>query len=540
LSAEPSAILTFSIGPVHSFIGQARRIADLWAGSAILSDVTGAAVDGLRSTPGAKMIFPAPNANGSLPTGLPNRFVARVPKERASEIARTMEKRVQARWSEIVAYAVTTLGRVHLDANAAWSDSNASWRDAIAASWSWVPEGAAGGYTAAAEEGARLFGASRVYRPFKKSSEAGTKCAICGERNALPDGKRHSVGDAWRDAERRALRAGLARYFRNDQGRLCLVCAAKRLYPESAGPIALAKFSSFEEFQPEDGGDATSGGHTARPYFAVVTMDGDSLGERLRGKPEMDGAQLESYQANVSRVLSQFAEALRTAGSANLRLTELVPSAAPLHPPQLIYAGGEDVLFVADPRDALPISRAIQCLYSRMFDAVEGLSSREFTISAAVIFAHTSVPAGVLFSEAERLLAEKAKEESNRDSVAVAIHKRSGPPIEAAFRWKDQWVERIGTVRKALSSRKLASRQTYDLAEADRILKDVFGTGAEPWKTWLRYRLGQGEGSTKHVEELLELLLPFFVERKPQGLRIARFIAIEAVPRKALAPKDVT
>ena len=534
MSAEPTALLTFSIGPVHSFIGQARRIADLWAGSAILSDVTGAALTVLSSFPGTKPIFPAPDSRGKLPPGLPNRFVARVPASQAAAIAKAMEERVSATWSEIVQSAVNVLSNVEIDTKAQWH--SASWRDAITTAWSWVPEG--DDYKAASEEGARLFGASRVYRPFTQSSAAGTKCAICGERNALPNGRLADIREAWQKAERLARSKSLAQYFRPDQGRLCLVCAAKRLYPEAGDQSAKAKFRSFEDFQPEDENAGRSPGRNSRPYFAVVTMDGDHLGERLGGTPGMTGAELEAYQAQVSHVLSAFAETLRTKDSASLRLKDLmVDSAAPQHAPQLIYAGGEDVLFVADPRDALPMARAIQSLYSSMFDAVPGLSSEDFTISAAVVFAHTSVPAGVLFNDADRLLVEKAKGESDRNSVAVAMHKRSGPPVQRAFRWNEGWVERINETRDALRDRKLASRQTYDLAEADRILKDVFGSNEEQWETWLRYRLGQGEGSAAHVEGLLALLKPFFLKRKTEGLRIARFIAIEATPPQSSVPK---
>ena len=116
MSSERTAILTFSIGPVHSFIGQARRIADLWAGSEILSEVTGAAMETLRTTQGATPIFPA-IGNGTIPPGLPNRFVARVPEAEAAAIAQKMAERVQKTWAAIVERAVATLKKVEIDAN---------------------------------------------------------------------------------------------------------------------------------------------------------------------------------------------------------------------------------------------------------------------------------------------------------------------------------------------------------------------------------------------------------------------------------------
>jgi CRISPR-associated protein Cmr2 len=496
------ALLTFSIGPVHSFIGQARRIADLWAGSAILSEVTGAAMKVLQSTPGAKPIFPALDDDDQLPPGLPNRFVARVPEAAASDIARQMTAAVQVKWREIADRAVATLADLDINVPAH--------AEVFTTSWSWVREGS--DYAASSREGARLFAASRVYRPFEQSSEAGTKCAICGERNALPNGKRQDVKAAWDRAMKLAAHGPLSKYFRVDQSRLCLVCAAKRLYPESAEKSAATKFDSFDEFQPSED----------RPYFAVVTMDGDNLG-KLLGK-QRDG-DVEAYQRQVSKVLSEFAKQLRTNDSAALNLQHLGVKSLGLHPPQLIYAGGEDVLFVADPRDALPMAAAIQRLYSTMFDDAK-LSSKEFTISAAIVFAHTSVPAGVLFNDAERLLKEKAKIQSGRNSVAIALHKRSRTPVEVAFRWDEGWGDELAKICEALSNRELASRQTYDLAEADRILRDVFVMDKQ-WEEWLRYRLGQGEFSAAHADTLVPLLQPFFEQRKTEALRIARFIAVE-------------
>lgn len=521
-----TALLTFSIGPVHTFIAQARRIADLWSASAILSDVTTTAMERLLAIDGTDLIFPD-TKNPTELRGVPNRFVARVPGHDPDAIAKMIEAAVTKRWETIVDHAKTTLIRnARPDARAEKAIAEAPWRDALTTAWSWIAED--GDYRRTSDEGARLFAASRVYRPFAPSSEAGSKCAICGERNALPDGNRSHVEALWRAAETLTEHGPFSRYFRYSQTRLCLVCTAKRLYPTLEGDAKNAIFESFDKFQPED----------ARPYFAVVTMDGDSLGERLSGD-RMRGNDLEKYQRKVSRKLSEFAASLHTE-TADLNLSVLktdgdsglpaqsIRQANPDHPPQLIYAGGEDVLFVADPRDALEVTAAIQRHYTAMFSG-DDFSPEDFTISAAVLFAHTGAPAGLSFKDADRLLTEKAKADT-KNAVAVALHKRSGSPVEVVMGWDEPWMKRLMELQETLRNRQLASRQTYDLAEADRTLHQVF-TDPEQWRAWLEYRLGQGELSAELVPMLADLLEPFFLKRKTAALRIARFLAVEAESR---------
>jgi CRISPR/Cas system-associated protein Cas10 (large subunit of type III CRISPR-Cas system) len=256
-------------------------------------------------------------------------------------------------------------------------------------------------------------------------------------------------------------------------------------------------------------------------------MDGDNLAKRLAGSPDMNGARMEAFQQTVSKVLSAFARDLQKSGSAELNRSLLpgAPNDPQRQPPLLIYAGGEDVLFVCDPRDAIGLASVIQQLYVARFH--EQLPGETFTISAAVLFAHTGIPAGTLFRDAETLLKQKAKLESDRNSIAIALHKRSGSPAEATFRWNDDHgINQLDQLTNDLLHLRLASRQTYDFAEADRVLSHVFSSGSE-WEQWLTYRLGQGEGSAAHAPELAKRLTPFFMNGQVQALRIARFIAVE-------------
>jgi CRISPR/Cas system-associated protein Cas10 (large subunit of type III CRISPR-Cas system) len=262
-------------------------------------------------------------------------------------------------------------------------------------------------------------------------------------------------------------------------------------------------------------------------------MDGDRLGEALRNSSEDE-------QGRISEALTEFARSLRTDRRADLNLRTLGLSLPPeddpqRKPPQLIYAGGEDVLFVADPRDALDCAIAIRKHYRDCFKNLQS-DRTNYTISAAVIFAHTKIPAGRLLSDAEDLLKRKAKKD--RDAIAVALHKRSGPAVETVFPWDGSLhVGLLKNVVKELKDRNLASRQTYELSDESRILTEVF-TKEQQWRTWLEWRLARGEGSREQVARLAGLIAPLFVEenKRVEALRIARFLAIEVASKNVAVP----
>ncbi len=539
-----TALLTFSIGPVHGFIVQARRVADLWAGSGLLSHLTGEAVkEAWRQ--GGDMIFPYLAKDAEIPAGFPNRFVCRVPLTSDGDVtvAGKMEAAVRNEWNGLVAKTVGELRKHKIEPDDwIWNESAPSGQrqtdHLLEVAWSWVPED--GSYAEASQEGARRFALSRLFRPFSQIHECGEKCAICGERNALPDGKRDRVRDAWSEAAKESEgQKDDEPYLRRGQTRLCLVCATKRFYPKwhkRAG-----RFADFHDFEPPKP-PKTPGERVPAPpeesekfpYFAIVSMDGDRMGEVL-GWPEdkiVDG-KIEKFHERLSRALLEFADGLRTQGSAQLNLK--APDAQ--RAPQLIYAGGEDVLFVCDPRSALKLAWQVR---SRYLEALRPLRSllkdpedvKRLTISAGILFAHTKHPAGLLFRDVEELLKRKAKGEADRDAVAIRLAKRGGVPVEVAFKWDEAagedrktWVDRFDVLLGKVATKEVSSGQTFNLRRDERVLFEAFTEEAQ-WVAWLGDRLSRRETGADPAGTA-RLLAPFFVHRKTDALRILRFLARE-------------
>jgi hypothetical protein len=529
LSRE-TALLTFGIGPVHSFIAQARRVADVWAGSRLLSDLVQQAIRVLWEA-GGEMVFPHLEVGRAIPEGLPNRFVGRVPAAQANEVAGRMEEAIRARWNGLIREAgAKVLSPLGLSPAAElWTEPSAPGRprqtDALLDfAWSWVTEEE--GYARASIEGAAQFAAARVFRPFLQIAAEWEKCAICGERTALPNGIREDVQAAWQAAQARAEGTAWGKYFRFDQGRLCLVCATKRLYTCLEG--FSASFSALDRFQPLE----------TEPYLALVKMDGDRMGGILSLPPEaVRNGELEAFHRAVSRALLAFADGLRQVRSVDLNIAAL-RYAARGKEPQLIYAGGDDVLFVCDPRDALPLVQALRARYVAAFEEAQELlvnpADRDrFTISAAVLFAHSSHPAGLLLRDLEEILEVGAKARAGRNAVALCLAKRGGAPEEAAFSWRDRnapegdWLGSLDRITEWLRQGRLSSHQTFTLRLEERTLLDVFEKSPERWRAWLADRLSRNEAAAGDAEDLAGAITPFFLHDHAAALRIARFLGRE-------------
>lgn len=522
--SRDTALLTFSIGPVHAFIAQARRLADLWAGSYLLSHLIRQAVSKLREH-GGEMVFPYVRGK-EIPDGIPNRFVCRVPAPEANVIAGDMVQAVREGLNTYARGAALRLAP-YFPFEEIWREEEGSRQTdhLLDIAWSWVPE--TDGYAAAALAGARRFDAVRRFRPFSQTEQLGEKCAICGERTALPDGDRHHVREAWEKASKESEGTDLERFLRLDQTRLCLVCATKRLFPYIEG-TRRTQFHALDRFQPDLG----------EPYLALVMMDGDRMGRNLSlGPAGVRGGDLERFHREVSEVLTGLAQGLRLESSPDLNLAKLGNYEPLGERPQLLYAGGDDVLFVCDPRDALALVDRLRKHYLKEFEPLQELVPADvrFTVSAAVLFAHPAHPAGLLLRDVEKLLNEVAKERMKRNAVAVRLAKRSGPPVDVAFKWDEEgehipeegWASALDGIIKRVHAGELSSGQTFNLRLEEKTLLEVFEKNPERWRAWLADRLSRNEGAPGRAEELSNQIVPFFVHEKPAALRIARFLGRE-------------
>ncbi len=200
------------------------------------------------------------------------------------------------------------------------------------------------------------------------------------------------------------------------------------------------------------------------------------------------------------------------------------------------------MLVICAPADALPVARTIRERYlERMRVALasyldEGRLAK-LTLSGAILYAHSKHPAGLLFRDANDLLTRKAKGEAGRNALAIRLMKRSGVPVEVAFKWDAEegeegssesgWLDRFDRLVHDLGEGGLSSRQTFNLRREEEVLLEVFGCNEKLWTPWLADRLSRGEATSEEAKELAAGIAQFFVHDKTEALRIVRFLGVE-------------
>jgi CRISPR-associated protein Cmr2 len=144
------------------------------------------------------------------------------------------------------------------------------------------------------------------------------------------------------------------------------------------------------------------------PFYAVLLMDGDNLGQNMADTTK---------QESISKNLLDFAR----------KVEEIVND----HSGFLIYAGGDDVLAVLPLEEALKCAAKLRADYNDRFKAI-GVPT---TLSGAIVYAHVKSPLGAVLRDAHPLLDDVAKEGAGRDAIAVQIVKPGGEQMTWAQPW---------------------------------------------------------------------------------------------------------
>ncbi|MCX7840107.1 MAG: type III-B CRISPR-associated protein Cas10/Cmr2 [Anaerolineae bacterium] len=153
-------------------------------------------------------------------------------------------------------------------------------------------------------------------------------------------------------------------------------------------------------------------GQSPCPYYAILVMDGDKMGERV-------GA-CKSAQEHIE-LSTQLDEFARTA-------THIIEEE---FAGRVVYAGGDDLLALLPLEDALPAARMIRGQFGETQTAHE---NKKPTISAGIVLAHHQSPlSGAL--RAAREAQERAKQVYGRNALCIAALKRSGEPIQVGAQW---------------------------------------------------------------------------------------------------------
>lgn len=146
-------------------------------------------------------------------------------------------------------------------------------------------------------------------------------------------------------------------------------------------------------------------------YYALLLMDGDSMGALLRVHDP----------AAISTGLARFTE----------RVKVIVPAASG----QLVYAGGDDVLALFPLPHALDAAARLRHEYQLAMAAALQNPPTTPTISGAIVYAHAREPLKQVLGWAHTLLKVEAKERTQRDALALGVWQGGGPTLH----WTGPW-----------------------------------------------------------------------------------------------------
>lgn len=158
---------------------------------------------------------------------------------------------------------------------------------------------------------------------------------------------------------------------------------------------------------------------TPHPFYAVLLMDGDSLGSQMSDPAK---------QAGISAALNRF--------------TELAPHIVERHNGFLVYAGGDDVLALLGVSDAMACAADLRQCYADCF-ALQNRQRQSHivsTLSGAINIGHIKWPLRALLFDAHHLLDDIAKETTGRDALAIRVWKHDKPHLC----WSQPWDVLLG------------------------------------------------------------------------------------------------
>ncbi|WP_053959475.1 Cas10/Cmr2 second palm domain-containing protein [Sulfobacillus thermosulfidooxidans] len=481
--------LHFSLGPVQSFVSQARRTRDLWAGSFLLSYLTGHAMNAIISH-GSEIEFPIVtdfSANISDPllrsihdhveTGpyigsLPNRFVALVPDsfqplwclEAIHNQWNTLANTV---WTHFIE-PVSNLGQ----------DTQTIWTEQITNFWeiTWV-----------IGEEPDLLDRRKNWRSQTYPVQGGRKCSMMPQWQEISG---HVTNPQARETFWHALRQTISRHVGildlQEGEELSAIALVKRLFPyiakeaigwsvplsyRSTVDLAAATWvykqcksqpavceayaregkplvrrnkvlpASWEQLAQEQPSLKSFMKMDANSWYPNTLLndrlwdDNDSrtLRAHLANKLKEFKSSPDTYFAillmdgdHLGRLLRTFPP--RDVSAALKEFTERVPEIVQNHEGELIYAGGDDVLALFPVENSLTASVALREHYARV---MKGMG----TISAAIVYGYYHAPLTELIHYAHYVLDHIAKDENGRDSLALAVMTSGGPSSTWATKW---------------------------------------------------------------------------------------------------------
>ncbi|HZV49117.1 MAG TPA: type III-B CRISPR-associated protein Cas10/Cmr2 [Candidatus Dormibacteraeota bacterium] len=532
-------LLLIALGPVQSFIAQARRTRDLWYGSHLLSELGRAAARHLLAG-GAELIFPALDpghpelepcfeplrSNHQPPLNVANKLLARVPAEVDPEqLARATREEVQRFWRDGLAEQVWRRCRPLLapGVRTAWEEQLTTFLEFTAA---WVPL-ADRSYAEARRALERTVAARKNLRDFSPWHHLRgdvPKSSLDGERETvllrLQDRKQseEAIGLAhrYRIADGEQLDAvGLVKRAGGDPGQFVpVVNVALASWIAVAATVAPQELARLHDACAALGVARVTRQVPATEHFgfdaSVLLPSRWKAAFQEQGLPDTPQVWGEAHVRPLLRRMSEpypyvaclvadgdrMGKALDRLESSEAHrafsqtLSEFAAKARQIvegHLGSLVYAGGDDVLAFLPLPTALDCAAALHRAFGETMAKAGSPAGERPTLSVGIGVGHVMEGMDELLGlgrEAERIAKQgRGEEDTPRDALAVVVDLRSGGKRSWRARWDDEPTTRLQEAIVTLDQG-LPSRKVYEVARTLRQLPSPSQVGEGRQEGW--------------------------------------------------------
>ncbi len=241
--------LSFSIGPVQTFVAQARRTRDLWAGSWLLSYLAECALVAAEHA-GGEAVIPhraTPKIMTSQQTpvgGIPNRFEVRFSGDDARDVANSAAAKAERAFNDAWSQIADAVWKQYVaPAASQGNNTQAIWQRQVDNFWElgWVigeaDENTTIGHLAAAR---------KQFRNVAVADEPGVKCSLMPTLQELSG----HLYKPKQDAFWKAFRSIISTHDLGESERLCAIALIKRLFPHVIQDATGATFTDEQRFWP--------------------------------------------------------------------------------------------------------------------------------------------------------------------------------------------------------------------------------------------------------------------------------------------------
>jgi len=352
-------LFTLTITPVQSFISQARKTKDLFAGSEILSNLV---KETLKQFDTKEIIFPQNSDFTS------NKFVLVLKRteEEIRKLGEKLEEFIHNEFYNLGADILLNREDTTVDLDLFQNHFKPQLCNFFQVFWVAV-ELKEDDYKKSYRKLEQNLGAVKNLRTFEQLAQiSGRKCSVCGERNGLfyNREKPHAF------MLDKAIKINTNQI--EEQESLCAVCFTKRFYPNSQ------HFDSTQEIKNDKG------------YYALIHFDIDNMGEEL-SKLNKD------EQIALSQKLGAFAYKAR----------EIVSKK------NTIYTGGDDFLGFVELDKLFDTISKITDIFKETIP--------NMTFSTSIIICHWKTPLHKVLDYSRELLATTKNHFDNKNGVGIIV-----------------------------------------------------------------------------------------------------------------------